>query len=73
MIQANSSINVNNQNFPAKSLFQVIKKKANPNAGDNPEVWLRVCEKSNSARQTPKIIQVSLDKLQNSDISILES
>jgi len=73
VIQANSFINVNNQPFPAKSLFQVIKKKANLDARDNPEVWLRVCEKSNSARQTAKTIRVSLDKLRNLDISILES
>ena len=75
MIQANSPIIVNNQPFPAESFFQVIEKETNPNNLDNPEVLLRLCEKSNPALETSKIVQLNFSELQNlaKDISILQS
>ncbi|MDP5015856.1 MAG: protein phosphatase 2C domain-containing protein, partial [Dolichospermum sp.] len=73
VIQANSSININNQTFPAQSFFQVIEKKTNPNAADNPEVRLRLCQKSNPAAQTPKTVELNFSQLQDLDISILPS
>ena len=75
MIQANSSITLNNQPFPAESFFQVIEKETNPNNLDNPEVLLRLCEKSNPALETSKIVQLNFSELQNlaKDISILQS
>ena len=42
MIQANSSITLNNQPFPAESFFQVIEKKTNPN---NEFVLNAICER----------------------------
>ncbi|MBS3026898.1 MAG: protein phosphatase 2C domain-containing protein [Dolichospermum sp. DET50] len=75
VIQANSPITVNNKTFPAESFFQVMEKKANPNAEDNPQVLLRVCKQSNSAPQTSKTVQLNFSELQNlaKDISILQS
>ena len=75
VIQAKSPITINKQPFPAESFFQVIEKKPNPSDGNNPEVRLRVCQKSNPAPQTPKIIQLNFSELQDlaKDISILES
>jgi serine/threonine protein kinase len=75
VIQANSSITLNNQPFPAESFFQVIEKKTNPNNGNNPDVRLRLCEKSNPALETSKIVQVNFSELQDlaRDISILQS
>jgi protein phosphatase len=73
VLTANSSITVNNQTFPAQSFFQVIEKKVNPNAADNPDVLLRVCQKSNPAPKTPKTVQLNFSELQNLDISILQS
>jgi protein phosphatase len=75
VIQANSSITLNNQPFSAESFFQVIEKKTNPNNGNNPEVRLRLCEKSNPALETSKIVQVNFSELQDlaKDISILQS
>jgi protein phosphatase len=70
VIQVNSSLTINNQSFPAQSFFQVIEKKVNPNAADNPVVRLRVCQTSNS---TPKIVQLNFSQLQDLDISILQS
>ncbi|MTJ47088.1 PP2C family serine/threonine-protein phosphatase [Dolichospermum sp. UHCC 0259] len=77
VIQANNSIILNKQTFPAESFFQVqvIEKKANPDAVDNPDVRLRVCEKSNPESETPKIVQLKFSELQDlaKDISILQS
>jgi len=77
VIQANNSIILNKQTFPAESFFQVIEKKANPNAVDNPNVRLRVCEKSNPVPATPKIkiVQLKFSELQAlaQDISVLQS
>ena len=75
VIQANSSITLNNQPFSAESFFQVIEKKTNPNNGNNPEVRLRLCEKSNPALETSKIVQVNFSELQDlgKGISILQS
>ncbi|BAZ87674.1 PP2C family protein-serine/threonine phosphatase [Dolichospermum compactum] len=75
VIQANNSIILNRQTFPAESFFQVIEKKDNPNAVDNPDVRLRVCEKSSPASATPKIVQLKFSELQDlvKDISILQS
>jgi protein phosphatase len=79
VIQAKSPIILNKQPFPAESFFQVqvIDKKANPNPVDNPDVSLRVCEKSNPAPKTPKIkiVKLEFSELQAlaKDISILQS
>lgn len=77
VIQANSLITLNKQTFPAKSFFQVqvIEKKPNPNGGNNPDVSLRVCQKSNPAPENPKIVQLKFSELQAlaKDISILQS
>lgn len=75
VIQANSLITLNKQPFPAKSFFQVIDKKPNPNGGNNPDVSLRVCQKSNPASENPKILQLKFSELQDlaKDISILQS
>jgi protein phosphatase len=75
VIQANSLITLNKQTFPAKSFFQVIDKKPNPNDGNNPDVSLRVCQKSNPAPETLKRVQLKFSELQAlaKDISILQS
>ena len=75
VIQANSSITLNNQPFSAESFFQVIEKKTNPKNGNNPEVRLRLCEKSNPALETSQIVQLNFSELQDlgKDISILQS
>ncbi|ALB40931.1 serine/threonine protein phosphatase [Anabaena sp. WA102] len=75
VIQANSPITLNKQTFPAKSFFQVIDKKPNPNDGNNPDVSLRVCQKSNPAPETLKRVQLNFSELQAlaKDISILQS
>ncbi|MFN6325835.1 MAG: protein phosphatase 2C domain-containing protein [Aphanizomenon sp.] len=72
VIEANSSIIINNKTFSPKSLFevQVIERKASTNAGDDPEVVLRVCEKSKPAS---KIIKVSFSELRNLDVSVIQS
>ncbi len=70
VLTANSSITVNNQTFPAQSFFQVIEKKVNPNAADNPDLRLRLCATSNSPT---KIIELNFSQLQDLDISILPS
>lgn len=75
VIQVNNPITLNKQTFPPESFFQVIEKKANPNAVDNPDVRLRVCEKSNPAPENPKIVKLKFSELQDlaQDISILQS
>ncbi|MEI6443710.1 MAG: protein phosphatase 2C domain-containing protein [Nostocales cyanobacterium ELA583] len=75
VLKANSPITVNDQTFPAGSFFQVIEKKDNPNTMDNPQVLLRVCQKSNPAPQNPEVVQLNFSKLQNlaKYISILQS
>jgi protein phosphatase len=42
---------------------------------DNPQVLLRVCQKSNPAPQNPEVVQLNFSKLQNlaKYISILQS
>jgi protein phosphatase len=74
VLKANSPITLNNQTFPAESFFQVIEKKDNLNAGDNPQVHLRVCQKSNPTIPTPQIVQLNFSELQNltKDISVLQ-
>ncbi|MTJ52387.1 serine/threonine protein phosphatase [Anabaena sp. UHCC 0253] len=73
VIKANSSITLNNQPFPAQSFFQVIEKRTNPNAVDNPVVRLRFCQTSDSVSETPKTVQLNFSELQDLDISILQS
>jgi hypothetical protein len=75
VIEANSSIIINNKTFSPKSLFevQVIERKASTNAEDDREVVLRVCEKSNSVLPASKIIKVSFSELQNLDVSVIQS
>ena len=74
-MEANSSMIINNKTFSPKSLFevQVIERKASTNAGDDPEVVLRVCEKSNSVLPASKIIKVSFSELRNLDVSVIQS
>ena len=75
VIEANSSIIINNKTFSPKSLFevQVIERKASTNAEDDREVVLRVCEKSNSVLPASKIIKVSFSELRNLDVSVIQS
>lgn len=70
VIQINTDSNINNQSFPAQSFFQVIDKKSNPKAADNPDFWLRLCTTSNSP---PKKIKLNFSQLQDLNISILPS
>ncbi len=72
VIQINERLTIKNQPFLAKSFFQVIEKKSNPNpkAANNPDFRLRLCETSNSG---PKIIELNLSKLQKLKIFILPS
>ncbi|MEY3332875.1 MAG: Serine/threonine phosphatase stp [Cyanobacteriota bacterium] len=70
VIQINTDSNINNQSFPAQSFFQVIDKKSNPKAADNPDFWLRLCTTSNSPS---KKIKLNFSDLKNKDISILQA
>lgn len=70
VIKINKPLTINNQNFPAQSFLQVIEKKPNPKATDNPDFRLRLCTTSNSRTQE---IKVNFSDLKNKDISILPS
>jgi protein phosphatase len=72
VIQINRPLTINNQSFPKQSFFQVIDKKPNPKATDNPDFQLQLCETSNSQ---PKIIRIkqNLSQLKNLKIYILPS
>jgi protein phosphatase len=69
IIQINEALVWKNQSFPAKSFFQVTQTKAITNAGEDAELYMRICGKTPPGVKREAIV-LKFSKLQDFDVAV---